>query len=123
MPEGRFNMGLDQFIPDAGDVLMCDFTTGFIPPEMTKKRKVIVLSTRPRGYYPDTYIVVPVSKTPPSIVADCHSALHHRTGAVRSDSSRGDLQYFGNSIKEMGQQMGDFSLEFLNLTERNFGEQ
>jgi biopolymer transport protein TolQ len=30
--------------------------------------------------------------------------------------------YFGNSIKEMGQRMDDFSLEFLNLTERNFGE-
>ncbi len=31
--------------------------------------------------------------------------------------------YFGNSIKEMGQQMDDFALEFLNLTERNFTEQ
>jgi len=31
--------------------------------------------------------------------------------------------YFGNSIKEMGQRMDDFALEFLNLTERNFGEQ
>jgi biopolymer transport protein TolQ len=31
--------------------------------------------------------------------------------------------YFNNSIKEMGQRMDDFSLEFLNLTERNFGEQ
>jgi biopolymer transport protein TolQ len=31
--------------------------------------------------------------------------------------------YFGNAIKEMGQRMDDFSLEFLNLTERNFGEQ
>jgi biopolymer transport protein TolQ len=30
--------------------------------------------------------------------------------------------YFGNSIKDMGQRMDDFSLEFLNLTERNFGE-
>jgi biopolymer transport protein TolQ len=31
--------------------------------------------------------------------------------------------YFGNVIREMGQLMEDFSLEFLNLTERNFGEQ
>ncbi len=31
--------------------------------------------------------------------------------------------YFGNSIKDMGQRMDDFSLEFLNLTERNFGGQ
>jgi len=28
--------------------------------------------------------------------------------------------YFGNSLKEMGQKLEDFSLEFLNLTERNF---
>jgi len=33
------------------------------------------------------------------------------------------FNYFGNSIKEMGQHMDDFSLEFLNMTERNFGEQ
>jgi len=30
--------------------------------------------------------------------------------------------YFGNAIKEMGQKMDDFSLEFLNLTERTFGD-
>lgn len=30
--------------------------------------------------------------------------------------------YFGNAIREMGQAMDDFSLEFLNATERNFGE-
>jgi biopolymer transport protein TolQ len=28
--------------------------------------------------------------------------------------------YFGNAIREIGQRMEDFSLEFLNLTERNF---
>jgi biopolymer transport protein TolQ len=28
--------------------------------------------------------------------------------------------YFGHVIKEMGQRMEDFSLEFLNITERNF---
>jgi biopolymer transport protein TolQ len=30
--------------------------------------------------------------------------------------------YFGHSIKENATRMEDFSLEFLNLTERNFGE-
>ncbi len=30
--------------------------------------------------------------------------------------------YFGHAIKEIGARMEDFSLEFLNLTERNFGE-
>ena len=28
--------------------------------------------------------------------------------------------YFGHVIKEIGARMEDFSLEFLNLTERNF---
>jgi mRNA interferase MazF len=53
------------FVPDAGDVLMCDFI-GFIAPEMTKVRRVIVLSPRSRDVFPGTYLVVPVSKTPPS---------------------------------------------------------
>ncbi len=30
--------------------------------------------------------------------------------------------YFGNSLREMGSRMDDFSLEFLNLIERSFGE-
>ena len=30
--------------------------------------------------------------------------------------------FFGNAVKEMGARMEDFSLEFLNMTERNFGE-
>ncbi len=30
--------------------------------------------------------------------------------------------YFGNAVKEMGARMEDFSLEFLNMTERNFEE-
>lgn len=29
--------------------------------------------------------------------------------------------YFGNSIEEMGTRMDDFSLEFMNLTDRSFG--
>jgi len=53
------------FVPDSGDVLMCDFI-GFIAPEMTKVRRVIVLSPRSRDVFPGTYLVVPVSKTPPS---------------------------------------------------------
>jgi len=30
--------------------------------------------------------------------------------------------YFGNVVREIGARMDDFSLEFLNLTERNFEE-
>jgi biopolymer transport protein TolQ len=30
--------------------------------------------------------------------------------------------YFGNALKEMGQRLDDFSLEFMNLTERDYSE-
>ena len=32
------------------------------------------------------------------------------------------FNYFGHKIKEMGARMDDFSLEFLNMTERTYGE-
>jgi len=63
---------LIPFVPDAGDVLMCDFTTGFQEPEMTKVRRVVVLSPRSRVKFPSTYLVVPISKTPPVPVEGCH---------------------------------------------------
>ena len=66
------------FVPDAGDVLMCDFD-GFKPPEMTKKRQVVILSPRARRVNPDTYIVVPISTTPPATLLGCHCEL--RRGA------------------------------------------
>lgn len=53
------------FVPDAGDVLICDFS-GFQAPEMTKVRRVVVLSPRSRVTFPGTYLIVPISKTPPS---------------------------------------------------------
>ena len=52
------------FVPDAGDVLMCYFG-GFRAPEMTKVRLVVILSPRSRVSFPGTYLVVPISKTPP----------------------------------------------------------
>lgn len=62
------------FVPDPGDVLMCNFE-GFMPPEMTKVRPVIVLSPRSRRIVPDTYIVVPTSTTMPASVAGWHCEL------------------------------------------------
>jgi uncharacterized protein YifN (PemK superfamily) len=59
------------FVPDAGDVLMCDFK-GFKAPEMTKVRLVVILSPRSRVSFPGTYIVVPISKTAP-----CPAEAHH----------------------------------------------
>lgn len=67
-----------SFVPDAGDVLMCDFT-GFAAPEMTKVRRVIVLSPRSRVIFPETYLVVPVSKTPPLSPRPHHCEFRPRT--------------------------------------------
>src|SRR5580658_2693110 len=60
-----------NFVPKAGHVLMCDFRD-FKPPEMTKVRHVIVISPRERRFFPGTYIVVPVSMTPPAPAAPHH---------------------------------------------------
>lgn len=39
-----------KFSPKAGQIIWCDFTKGFIEPEMVKKRPVIVVATRPTGH-------------------------------------------------------------------------
>lgn len=44
-------------------VLICDFDTGFRPPEMVKRRPVVVLS--PRRHNAQTCIVAPLSTTAP----------------------------------------------------------
>jgi mRNA interferase MazF len=51
-------------VPDAGDVLICDFNTGFKPPEMVKVRRVVV---------------VPISKTPPLTAMGCHCKFPPRS--------------------------------------------
>ena len=66
------------FVPDAGDVLICDFT-GFVAPEMTKTRRVIVLSPRSRRIIPRTYLVVPVSRTVPVPREPCHHEFHAKS--------------------------------------------
>lgn len=56
-------------------VLMCDFTGGFKPPEMVKRRPVVVLS--PRRHNAQTCVVVPLSTTEPVPP----EAFHHRLDA------------------------------------------
>ena len=70
-------MGI-PFVPDAGDVLMCNFT-GFVAPEMTKIRRVVVLSPRARRSFPGTYIVVPISMTPPALPEPHHCEFKPRS--------------------------------------------
>jgi mRNA interferase MazF len=50
------------FHPRPGDVLMCDFGTCFKPPEMVKKRPVVVVSQRSD----QLALVVPLSATEPA---------------------------------------------------------
>ena len=37
------------FHPNAGDIVICDYATGFKPPEMVKVRPVVVISPRRRS--------------------------------------------------------------------------
>mgnify|MGYP001389523122 CR=1 FL=1 len=54
-----------RFPPMPGDVLVFDFATGFQPPEMVKRRPVLVLSPRLR-HRDGLCTVVPLSTTPPA---------------------------------------------------------
>lgn len=61
------------FHPRPGMVLICDFNTGFKPPEMVKRRPVVVISPRPRRST-QLCTVVPLSTTAPKPV----EPFHHR---------------------------------------------
>ena len=61
------------FHPNPETLLICDFGTGFRPPEMVKKRPVVVLSPRMRRQS-GLCTVVPLSTTVPAPV----ERFHHR---------------------------------------------
>lgn len=63
-----------QFHPRQGQILMCDFSTGFTKPEMVKNRPVLILS-RPLQSRPYLVTVVPLSTTPPDPVCNYHCKL------------------------------------------------
>jgi uncharacterized protein YifN (PemK superfamily) len=60
------------FHPRPGTVLICDFSTGFQPPEMVKRRHVVVVSPR-RRHHSGLCLVVPFSTVSPDPV----EAFHH----------------------------------------------
>lgn len=62
-----------RFHPNPGLVLICDFNNGFQPPEMVKRRPVVVISPRPRRST-QLCTVVPLSTTVPNPV----EPFHHR---------------------------------------------
>lgn len=59
------------FTPQPGTVLMCDFSSGSIPPEMNKLRHVVVVSPR-RRRSTGCCIVVPISTVAPNPVEGYH---------------------------------------------------
>jgi mRNA interferase MazF len=52
-----------SFVPAEATVLLCDFSTGFRPPEMIKMRPVVVLSPSTRNH--QTCTVIPLSTVEP----------------------------------------------------------
>ena len=64
------------FHPRPGTVLMCDFTTGFIVPEIVKMRPVVIVSPH-HIRRPDLYTVVPLSQTAPDPEEPYHVHFPH----------------------------------------------
>jgi uncharacterized protein YifN (PemK superfamily) len=62
--------------PRRGEVLICDFETGFRPPEMLKKRPVVVISCK-ESHNRKLCTVVPFSTTAPLPVMPWHHSLAH----------------------------------------------
>ena len=59
------------FHPKPGHVLICDFTTGFRPPEMVKRRPVVVISKSRQ----QLVTIVPISTTEPYPIEKWHHEL------------------------------------------------
>lgn len=61
------------FVPQRGQILMCDFDMARVPPEMPKVRRIVVVSPRSynarHGQGPGRCLVVPFSASPPSPVS------------------------------------------------------
>ena len=63
-----------KYHPDRGSVLMCDFTQGFMNPEMDKKRPVIVLTPNIKSRH-NLCTVVALSTTRPSKAMPYHCQI------------------------------------------------
>lgn len=65
------------FHPSPGDILICDYTTGFKPPEMVKRRLCVVVSPKLKRRN-DLVAVVPLSSSEPNPVEQ----WHHRVDLI-----------------------------------------
>ena len=63
-----------KFHPDRGSILICDYNSGFIVPEMVKRRPVVVVSPRYRKSY-RLCTVVPLSTTAPGSIEPYHCEI------------------------------------------------
>jgi uncharacterized protein YifN (PemK superfamily) len=66
-----------RFVPHPGTVLLCDYDlgrSGTVPPEMTKRRPVVVVSARGRSMI-GPYLVVPFSTQAPRLPNRSHYRL------------------------------------------------
>lgn len=62
------------YYPSPGEILLCNYDTGFIEPEMTKRRPVVVVSPRLRRRG-ELVGVVPLSTTEPQAIDPHHCRI------------------------------------------------
>ena len=79
-------MSLATFYPKTGHVLICNFDTGFVPPEMVKRRPIVVIS-KTETHSRRLCTVVPLSKTIQKIIKPWQVALK-----IDSISSSSDIE-------------------------------
>lgn len=60
--------------PKPGTVIVCDYRSGFYPPEMVKRRPAIIISPQIQGR-PGLCTVVPISSEKPKTVMSYHLEL------------------------------------------------
>ncbi|MBC7704315.1 MAG: type II toxin-antitoxin system PemK/MazF family toxin [Rhodoferax sp.] len=64
------------YFPRRGEVLICDFDSGFRAPEMVKKRPAVVISIK-ESHNRRLCTVVPFSTTQPNAIRGWHHPLSH----------------------------------------------
>jgi mRNA interferase MazF len=62
------------YYPRIGEVLLCNYNTGFIVPEMVKLRPIVIVSPRLRRRE-GLVALVPLSTSEPDVVMDYHAEL------------------------------------------------
>ena len=64
--------------PKLGEIVLCDYNTGFIDPEMNKRRPVVIISPRLRQR-DNLMTVIPLSTTEPKFIEEYHYVFEIET--------------------------------------------